>query len=241
MIRLAHFAACLTAALLLLSTAADAQQGWQQLGQITYRAEPQRGVISVANAGRVQAIRIEVQQNDVEISNVRVVFANNASEDFRLGQLIRAGSMSPPIRLPGNRQVRDIIITYVPRGPARIIVAADTRGGPPEPQWAELGCKSIGFLIDRDIIKVGRKEGRFSSLRVRVRGNDIMLFRLGVVYGNGKRDTLDVKTNIKAGSETKPIGLRGENRGIDQIELIYGSRPGFGGKATVCVDGRLAE
>jgi hypothetical protein len=39
--------------------------------------------------------------------------------------------------------------------------------------WTELGCQTVSFSTDRDSIRVGRREGRFSAIRLRSRGGDV--------------------------------------------------------------------
>jgi hypothetical protein len=45
-----------------------------------------------------------------------------------------------------------------------------------------------------------------------------------------------VRSEIRAGGQTRPLDLRGERRAIKQIEMKYRSQPNFKGQATVCVD-----
>lgn len=106
-------------------------------------------------------------------------------------------------------------------------------------QAAELlGCRSVGFINDRDVIPVGRQDGKFRAIQLRVQGNAIEMRDLAVVYGNGARDDLPVRSFIAAGGETRWIDLRGANRFIRRIELTYASRPNFRGQAEVCAFGR---
>jgi hypothetical protein len=41
--------------------------------------------------------------------------------------------------------------------------------------WEQLGCQSVGFLVDHDSVKVGRKEGRFKAIRLEVSGNTVYM------------------------------------------------------------------
>ena len=50
------------------------------------------------------------------------------------------------------------------------IVAGPDRG---REQWELLGEQSVGFGVDRDVIRVGRREGRFSEMALEVRDNDV--------------------------------------------------------------------
>jgi hypothetical protein len=107
-----------------------------------------------------------------------------------------------------------------------------------EGRWEELGCKSVGFLGDRDVIKVGRREGRFKAIKLHVSGNAVHILDLKVIYTNGAPDDIQVRSEIREGGETRPLDLRGRERAIDRIELLYRAKPNFRGKARVCVTGR---
>jgi hypothetical protein len=102
----------------------------------------------------------------------------------------------------------------------------------------QLGCKKVGFLVDRDVIHVGKSEGRFKAIKLKVRGNAIEILDLRVIYGNGNPDDLAVRSVIRAGGETRWIDLKGDKRFIKQIEMVYRSKPNFKGQATVCAYGR---
>jgi hypothetical protein len=104
--------------------------------------------------------------------------------------------------------------------------------------WEELGCKQVSFLgKDRDTIKVGRREGRFKAIRLKANGNDVEILDLKVIYTNGEPDDIQVRSHLKAGRETRALDLKGRERAIDRIELIYRSRLNFKGQATVCAEG----
>ena len=60
---------------------------------------------------------------------------------------------------------------------------------------------------------------------------------LKVVYANGEPDDIPVRSVIRAGRETRALDLRGRDRAIDRIDMVYRSRPNFRGQATVCVEG----
>jgi hypothetical protein len=118
------------------------------------------------------------------------------------------------------------------------LIASDAMAQKRGPAWSELGCRKVSFIgKDRDVIKVGRKEGRFRAIRLKVRGNDVEMLDLKVVYANGAPDDIPVRKHIRAGRQTGPLDLRGRDRAIDSVEMVYKSRPSFKGLATVCVDG----
>lgn len=91
-----------------------------------------------------------------------------------------------------------------------------------DPDWERIGVLQVGHERDRDIIQLDRRDGRFDALRMRVRGAPVDFRRTVVVYGNGKRDQLDIDRTIGRNEETGEIALRGKNgRFIDKIILVY--------------------
>jgi hypothetical protein len=101
------------------------------------------------------------------------------------------------------------------------------------------GAQYVGFLTDRDVIRVGNEIGKFAKIRLRVLDNDIHINEMKIVYANGESDTLAVNADIPKNSRTNWIDLRGD-RFIKEIQLVYRSRPSFNGQARIEVFGRYA-
>jgi hypothetical protein len=87
-------------------------------------------------------------------------------------------------------------------------------------------------------VRVGRREGTFRAIRLRARGNTVHMFDVKVIYGSGAADDIPVRANIPAGGSSGPLDLKGGDRFIDRVELLYRSRPNLRGEGVVCVDGR---
>jgi hypothetical protein len=101
--------------------------------------------------------------------------------------------------------------------------------------WEQLGCQKVGFLVDRDVIRVGRRDGKFSAIRLEVSGNTVFMNDLKVVYGNGAPDDIPVRSEIRDGGQTRALDLKGRGeRVIDRIEMTYRAKPNFKGSAKVC-------
>ncbi len=215
------------------------------IGSVIYEARPIREVINVdGREGAFRAFRFEVRQSDVEVLDLRIVYGNGQTEDVRVRQSFRAGSSSRVIELGSPRRaLRQIIINFVAKGPARIAFfgiqgsGGGGGGGGGAGEWVRLGCKDVRFLIDRDTLKVGRGEGRFSAIRLRVRRAPVEIFNLRITFANGSRMEVPVREFFPAGGGSRPIDLPGNNRGIDRIEMIYRSVPTMTGTAEVCFDG----
>jgi hypothetical protein len=195
--------------------------------------------------GPFSDLRLTAEGNDIHMISVRVVYLNGVAEDFKLDQLLRQ-RQSIKIDLRGDRSfLRQIEFVYRSRlnfkGVARLRVDARVarRGSSgPGPKVELLGAQKIGFKVDRDVLKVGRKEGRFRRIALRAVDNDIEILDMKVFYGRGPADDIQVRRVLRAGQRSEPIDLRGdEPRVINRIEFVYRARPNFRGAATLEIYG----
>ncbi len=128
-----------------------------------------------------------------------------------------------------------VMLAVVASGSA---IARDRDRNDDRGRWDQLGCQKVGFLVDRDVIRVGRREGKFKALRLNVSGNDVFINDLKVVYGNGAPDDIPVRAQIRQGGQSGLLDLKGHGeRAINRVELTYRAKPNFKGSATVCVSG----
>jgi hypothetical protein len=228
--------------------------GCQQVG---FRVD--RDTIRVGRQeGRFKAIRLRVNGAPVHMIDLKVIYSNGEPDDIPVRSEIRDGGRTGPLDLRGwERAISHIDMVYRARpsfgGRARVCVdglqhvAGGGPGYPPGPpgpgprpgggEWVLLGCQDVGFGVDRDTIRVGRREGRFRAIRLQVTRNDVHMMDLRVVYANGEPDDIPVRSLIRAGTRTGPLDLRGRERAISHIDLTYQSRPGFRGQARMCVEG----
>src|SRR5207342_687628 len=115
--------------------------------------------------------------------------------------------------------------------------AAAQRGG--DRDWVELGCQKVSFRAERDTVRVGRREGRFTAIRLFARGGDVEMMDLKVIYANGEPDDIRVRHILERGERTRPLDLRGRERAISSIEMAYRALPNRRDREpTVCVEGR---
>ncbi len=210
----------------------------QQIGSVTFSQQPVRETIKIGSReGQFKSIRMEVRQSEIEVLDLKIVYGNGADEDIRVRQSFKAGASSRVIDLAGfKRAIKQITVTYLPKGPAKIVFFG-VEGASAAPNWERLGCKTVGINVDKDRIDVGRKDGAFKSLKLKVRQAPIEFFGVRVVFGNGQRQDIQIKQKVPAGAESRPIDLAGDARGIQRVDLLYRSLPTFKGKAEVCVDG----
>jgi hypothetical protein len=228
---------------------------WVPLGCKRVGFQVDRDVLRVGKRdGRYRALRLRAEGNNVYMLDLKVVYGNGVPDDLPVRAEIRAGGSSGRLDLRGfDRSIDRIEMIYRSqpnfRGQANICVdgiVAVAVAPPPVvvvppggPQWVNLGCKRVGFRVDRDVVRVGRRDGAFRAIRLKAMGNEIFVYDVKVVYGNGAPDDLPVKALIRAGGSSGRLDLKGDRRTIDRVEMVYRSRPDFRGEAEVCVEGAL--
>jgi len=102
------------------------------------------------------------------------------------------------------------------------------------------GVQDVGFLVDRDVIRVGAEIGKFDRIRLRVLRNEIFITDLKAIFDDGTTETLLSDAKIDAGRKTDWIPL--DHKGfIKEIQLVYRSKPNFNGQARVEVFGEYEK
>lgn len=219
---------------------AQAQERLRPLGEVTYAPKPPEAQVGVyrlsSRENLLRAFRFYAEEGSVELIGARLIYRDGTSERIRINQKLREGTSSTTIRTRDPKPLREIEITYMPIGQVTILLEGDAREAEPVLQWSEVGCKNVGFLVDRDVISISSRD-LYSALRLRTRGFDIEMIDLGVRYGNGESEIYPLRTIIRGGGTTQAIKLRGELRRISQIELVYRSRALSTQKTSLCVDG----
>jgi hypothetical protein len=233
------------AALLMSSGLVQAQERLRPMGEITFEPDPQpaeKGLFKLQGRDqRLRSFKIEVDNGSAEIRDVRIVYADGGRERARIRQALAEGQSTSLIRLQDEEPVVSIEVTYVPKGAVTLILQGDARRPEPPPaQWDELGCKTVGFLGDRDSLEVNTRE-RYRALRLRSQRFDIEVNEMGITYGNGARDAYGINKVLPANSQTNEIPLRGEARRIRGVDFLYRSRVLSNKKPIVCVDGLRAS
>ncbi|RIA56206.1 hypothetical protein [Dichotomicrobium thermohalophilum] len=214
----------------------DLGPDWSRLSVERVNRERDRDVIQLSRRdGRFDAILLRVRQSPVRVRRVRVVFGNGRRQDFDLPNVLRRGD-TDVLELRGRRGrfIDRIVLVYRDAGgPRRARVEVwgrqtQRRGFRPlGPRWDEIGIMRASRGGDRDVIELSRRDGRFDALLLRVKRNDVEFRRVRVIYGNGRRDNLDIDRRIRAGDESDVLELRGaRGRFLDRIELVYRTRGG---------------
>jgi hypothetical protein len=104
--------------------------------------------------------------------------------------------------------------------------------------WEMLGRQQVDFKSDHDRINVGRKEGRFKQLQIRVQGAPVEIEKLVVTFDNDEKFSPELRHRFDEKSKSRNIDLPGNRRAIKRIDFNYRSVDRRQGKATVEVYAR---
>jgi hypothetical protein len=96
--------------------------------------------------------------------------------------------------------------------------------------WDKLGERWIQGGVDRDVIHVGRDDGRFTTIKLKAEHSALELFDVVVVFGDGTSFSPGTRLVFGQGAWSRDLDLPGGNRAIRRVEFRYGNLPG-GGKA----------
>jgi len=134
-----------------------------------------------------------------------------------LGACVVRSGPAPGARSPAAAERRD----------DRRDAIADARS-----PWDKLGERWVHGRADRDVIHVGRKEGRFSRIQIVVEHSALEMRDVLIVFGDGSTYSPPTRLVFEPGSTTRVIDLPGGARVIRRVEFRYGNLPG-GGRAQV--------
>src|SRR5215471_17102905 len=88
-------------------------------------------------------------------------------------------------------------------------------------RWVYLGESNVDGNNDHDKIKIGRDDGRFRAIQLRVERAPIEFYRVVVHYGNGADEEIAIRNRINPGGRSRVIDLRGRERVIESVEVWY--------------------
>lgn len=153
----------------------------------------------------------------------------------------QAGTIVPPGKLLSSAREASPLLDAKKSVKTRKTAPDDTKTPAGKANNGEVlfGVQDVGFLVDRDIIRVGSEIGKFDRVRVRVLKNDIFITDLKAVFEDGTTETLLADAKIRENRKTEWIPL--DHKGfIKEFQLIYRSRPNFKGQARVEIFGEYA-
>ncbi|MCH9765577.1 MAG: hypothetical protein K0U34_06250 [Alphaproteobacteria bacterium] len=174
------------------------------------------------NQGRFSQLRLRATGKVARITGLEVVFGNGRSQDIKIYEPIYPGQVSEALDLTGDaRGIRRVIITKRPtwqreRGSIELLgLPEDVRS-----KFDVLGTERINRRY-RDVVfdSLPRRD-RFDEIRLKALDRPVRIDDVVIVFGNGKRQRVDVDQRLRAGESTKPISLAGRSaRNIDRVRV----------------------
>jgi hypothetical protein len=100
--------------------------------------------------------------------------------------------------------------------------------------WNRLGERAVaaGAATDRDTIMVTAREGRFTSIQLRVEHSTLELFDVVVTFGDGTTFSPGTRLVFAPNTTSRVIDLPGGARVIRSVSFRYANLPG-GGRAQI--------
>ena len=86
--------------------------------------------------------------------------------------------------------------------------------------WEKLGEANADLTKDRDVITVNRFN-RLTAIKFFVTGADLEIMDMDIYFANGTKQDVSVRSEIKAGGESRVIDLNGDTHDIKRIEFVY--------------------
>ena len=109
-----------------------------------------------------------------------------------------------------------------PAGPTTA-PGASVAGHPDMTGWRLLGDAWVSGEFDRQIIRVGKYEGKVARVMLVVTSSSIELGDMVIQFGNGQRLSPGVRRSFADGSRSRAIDLPGHVRSIRGVELVRGA------------------
>ena len=236
---------------------------WELLGETRVGFNVDRDVISVGQPDSFyrnrsyDRLRLTADRGEVKVLSLRVRYINGFEEVLPLDRSVRPGA-SVILELPGRRSyIAQVELTYKAEGTSSIfdtwlkprmrVFGLNSRVGLTSVEegvpanWQLLGGKSVNFRGERDVIRLTRDEGwystrRFTKLHLVVSDGHVMLEDIRIVYINGYSETIGVGRGLRAGTDLA-VDLLGERSYLRQIEMRYRLQPGGAPRGQVKVYG----
>jgi hypothetical protein len=114
-----------------------------------------------------------------------------------------------------------------PKPDQRRDAAVDARSG-----WDKLGERWVDGAVDKDVIAVTAKEGRYQKIMIVVEKSTVDLYDIDITFGDSSHFSPGTRLTFGPNSTSRVIDLPGGERVIRKVEFKYANLPG-GGRAQV--------
>lgn len=215
----------------------------------------------------VTSIRLRAWVDTVLVRSAEIVFADGGRQKIRIRERLEPGEATDPIDLDGyRRKIKSVVLTLKPQQRRVARTRIDLLGKVVSRKhlerrrgnrfdgggqrgrltrldrgWELLGTQKASLLGDADVFRIGKRKGRFTSIRVRARDQDIKMYGMTITYGNGNRESIAIYGTLQAGHISEAFDLKGRERYIDRIEFKYRTKLNSKGQGKVELWGKGAR
>ena len=92
-----------------------------------------------------------------------------------------------------------------------------------KPGWHKIGETTASFSMENESILVIGAD-KFKSIKLKVTDANLNIISLEVYYESGETEKIPVKSEMKAGSETRVIDLKGDHE-LKKVVFTYKTMP----------------
>ncbi|CAN5432799.1 hypothetical protein BH11BAC1_BH11BAC1_02870 [soil metagenome] len=86
--------------------------------------------------------------------------------------------------------------------------------------WHKIGETTADFKAEKDELVVLGKDA-FRSIKIKITDAPIHIADLEVYYESGDNESISLKSDFKAGGESRVIDLKGDTRAIKKVVFVY--------------------
>ncbi|HEY9823929.1 MAG TPA: DUF2541 family protein [Stenomitos sp.] len=183
---------------------------------------------------RIERLQLRVKGADAKIEALAVKFQNGQVQRIDVRSNIPKGSSSRWISLPGDSArcidkigIMGSSVVSSEAGLARVQFVGEhgtsvTNNLPGAQTSRQLGSTKLSlFANDTDVVRVNSCQPRITSLQLQAKNADANLKSVVVTFGNGEKQTLDVRSTLKKDQYTRWIPLDGRGgRCVTQIRVL---------------------
>jgi hypothetical protein len=114
-------------------------------------------------------------------------------------------------------------VGYAPPSGPSSAPAPSVAGHPDMTGWRLLGDAWVTGQFEREIIRIGKYEGRVARVMLVITGSNLDIGDVVIQFGNGQRWSPGLRHSFGDGSRSRAIDLPGHVRFIRGVELVHGA------------------
>jgi hypothetical protein len=103
---------------------------------------------------------------------------------------------------------------------AGLLAAGTAATATPAAAWDLLGERIVRDRMDRDVV-VLEGHRQFSQIKICVYRHPVRIYDVDVRFNNGGHQDVEVRARINPGGCTRNIDLKGDDRDIRSINMLY--------------------